>query len=260
MHEREIYPNAPISLVIAEIRHPVMGEISTAELSGFKSALDSLFPVVRWEENMDFEFPSGRRTVERFPRFVSRDLHRSVTVQSEAVVVESTVYEGWEDFRNLVETVIRAHHRVKPLEGLDRIGLRYIDEIRVPGEQDPIDWADWVDADLVGPRQIEKVLDAPIVQTQGTAITQVTPNISYTVRYGAAEGQAVVSKDNLVRPEEPSGKYFLLDLDGAWLPSRPSVPEFQIDKTCNTLDKLHQPIRSLFESLITDKLRDEVLR
>lgn len=260
MSRSEIYPNAPISLVVAEIRHPAMGDITGAELSSFKAAFSSTLPVMRWDEGVDLDVPTGLRRGFRFPRFVSRDLHRSVTLQPEALIVESMDYTGWEDFRQLIGTAIQAHDRVKPIEGVDRIGLRYIDEIRVPDVGERIDWMDWVTADLVGPKSIESVVGAPIKHSQGTAVVQVNPSISYTIRYGAAHGQAVVSSDSLIRTNETTGDYFLLDLDGAWLPPQRSVPEFDIDAVTRTLDELHQPIRTLFESLITQKLRDEVLR
>lgn len=260
MTQREIYQNAPISLVVAEIRHPVMSDMTSAQLSSLKTAFSPTLPIMRWDEGVDIDISTGGRRAFRFPRFASRDLHHSVTVQPKALIIESMVYTGWDDFREHVVTAMRAHDAVKPVEGIERIGLRYIDEIRVPDTHDSIEWADWVSDDLIGPKSIEGVLGAPIAQSQGTAIVQVNPSISYTVRYGAALGQAVVSTDNLVRADEMSGEYFLLDLDGAWLPSRRSVPEFDIDAVTATLDELHQPIGALFESLITDRLRDEVLR
>ncbi|MDN6534086.1 MAG: TIGR04255 family protein [Yaniella sp.] len=260
MTQREIYPNAPISLVVAEIRHPMLSDLTSAELGDLKSAFSLTLPILRWDEHVDIDIPTGSRRVFRFPRFASRDLHHSVTVRPDALIVESMVYTGWEDFRQHVVTAMQAHDAVKPLEGIERSGLRYIDEIRLSDAYDSIDWADWVADDLIGPKSVEGVLDAPIEQSQGTAIVQVSPSISYTVRYGAARGQAVVSTDNLVRADEMRGDYFLLDLDGAWLPPQRSVPEFDIDAVTETLDELHQPIGALFESLITERLRDEVLR
>lgn len=260
MTRGENYPNAPIALVVAEIRHPAIGEITGAELSNFKESFADTLPVMRWEEGFDFDLPSGDRRPFRFPRFVSRDLHRSVTLQPDAVIVETMGYTGWQDFRLLIESALQAHDRIKPLEGLDRVGLRYIDEIRVTDTQDVTNWSEWVSTDLVGPKSIEHVLDATIARSQSTAVVQVNQNISYTVRYGASNGQAVVSTNNLVRKAEDSGDYFLLDLDGGWVPERRSVPEFQVHSAMEILDDLHHPIGALFESLITDKLRDEVLR
>lgn len=260
MSKREIYPNAPISLVVAEIRHPILSEFTAVEIGAFKTALTSVLPVMRWERIVDVELPAGTQHVTNVPRFVSRDLHQSLQLQPGAMIIESTVYTGWTDFRQLIHEALQIQSRIKPFEGVDRLGLRYIDEIRIPNEVNEIKWSEWVHSDLLGPQHIEETLGAPITQSQGATITQISPSISYTTRYGADFGQAVVSTDNLVRSDESSGAYFLLDLDGAWVPPHRSVPEFDRATVLNIFDELHAPIASLFEALITEKLRNEVLR
>ena len=87
-----------------------------------------------------------------------------------------------------------------------------------------------------------------------------SPGITYTLRYGGGTGQAFTSSSNLKRRTEPSGSFFLIDIDGAWHPSEDLIPEFSVSKIADTLNHLHEPISAIFESLITDRLRNEVLR
>ena len=55
------------------------------------------------------------------------------------------------------------------------------------------------------------------------------------------------------------GPFFLLDIDSFWQPSEVS-PTLELNSVLGELDELHMPVREMFESLITEKLRKEVLR
>lgn len=260
MADREIYPHAPIALVVAEIRHPVRRKLSAAEVEAVGAVLRDALPILRVEQVVDVALPSGKQQVSHHPRFVSRSLHQSVTLRPDAVAVETTSYEGWEAFSALVATALHARNDIAPLDGVERIGLRYIDELRVPSEAGATNWSEWVAPELLGPQGLSSVLGAPIGESQGVAIVRTKPGLSYTVRYGIGDGQAVVSSPNLVRPAEGSGPFFLIDMDGAWQPVSRGIPEFDPLFVTDMLDALHVPIRSVFESLITEKLRQEVLR
>jgi uncharacterized protein (TIGR04255 family) len=52
---------------------------------------------------------------------------------------------------------------------------------------------------------------------------------------------------------------FKLDIDSFWRAAN-EVPEFTVDFVLDRADELHEPISDMFESLISDRLREEVLR
>ena len=63
-----------------------------------------------------------------------------------------------------------------------------------------------------------------------------------------------------VRCPLPSpGLLFKLDIDSFWQ-AVDEVPEFDVDPILNQADALHEPVRDVFEILITDRLREEMLR
>ena len=64
---------------------------------------------------------------------------------------------------------------------------------------------------------------------------------------------------DLKRSTPAPGPYFLLDIDSFWTPSD-DVPVFDEDKIVSVCDDLHSPVRDMFEGLITERLRQEVLR
>jgi uncharacterized protein (TIGR04255 family) len=79
------------------------------------------------------------------------------------------------------------------------------------------------------------------------------------VRYGPREGFAVAPGGPLQRATPAPGAFFLLDIDSFWVPTG-NVPQFTSASVGELCIDLHEPISRLFEHLITERLRSEVLR
>lgn len=261
----EIYPNAPIVLVACEIRHPSAPELSPREIRAFRAAFRERLPLFKPVESQTLEIVNGvpRSPVrETSPRFVSRDRTRAVTVARERVVIETTAYVGFDDLRASIEDAMNAVVEIRLPDGIERIGLRYIDEVRVPaGSDGGADWSEWVDQDVLGPSGRAEELGMKARDWQGLARFDAGKSHTLVVRYGPRTGFAVNPGEPLRRhpTEAAPGPFFLLDFDSFW-ESADDVPEFTTDGVVHRCDALHAPIRGLFETLITDRLRDEVLR
>jgi len=260
MAAHEVYPNAPIAMVVAEIRHPISELLSPAEWNNIKLALADAVPIIRAENLLEFDIQSGQQHMSKLTRFVSRDLHQSISFRTDAIVIESTDYHGWDAFRGMIGIALHARQDTAPVDGLERIGLRYMDEIRPPENLTNIDWADWVSPELLGPVSLPDRVEKPAVSRQGAMVLSSTPGATYTVRYGSGVGQAFASSPNLRRRTEPVGEFFLIDTDGAWQPVDQEIPEFSVQDVELILSDIHEPISLIFESLITERLRNEVLR
>ena len=269
MDQGEIYPNAPVVLTALEVRHPSAGSLSPAQQRDLKQFLRKELPILR---NAQVATVEGTLTlgsaqenplvrVEKFPKYFSRDNTTALSVRDSAFVIETTRYSGWEAFRNLVFWVINARFEVGEVDGVERVGLRYIDEIRVPDlvETGWNGWAPWVDSSLLGPAEVADRLGLIPKDWQGASVFSSAPDCSVVLRYGAREGYAVDPGGDLKRPTPTPGPFFLLDIDSFWTASD-GVPEFGVKELVDLSDQLHSPVRRLFESLIRDKLRAEVLR
>ena len=144
------------------------------------------------------------------------------------------------------------------MAGVERAGLRYINEVRVPTDGD-IDWAEWMHPSLLGPRSNTKI-EPPLGQWQGVGIYGSQPGQMLVFRYGPREGFAIDPSSDLRRVRRTDGgPFFLIDIDSFWTPAD-AVPEYERDMLMAQCDELHEPIRTLFEGIITDRLRDEVFR
>ncbi|WP_419923631.1 TIGR04255 family protein [Candidatus Poriferisocius sp.] len=261
------FPNPPLVLTVLEIRYPEIADgLGDSERAGLKSALNEYLPLMESQIEEQFAVAVGASapaSVQRrmFPRFGTRDRTTALLVKQDALVLETTAYAGWEEhFRPLVSEAIVALERVSRPDGVLRVGLRYIDEIRVPGiESAPGDWRGYIDKHLLAGAAPEFIPEhmRPSVW-QGVAQYQTTAGSTLVVRYGPQEGYAV-DPQIPTRRKNPSrsGLFFLLDSDSFWL-GEEQVPEFNADWILERCDLLHAPVREFFQIAVTDKLRDEV--
>jgi len=258
---REIYPSAPVVLVALEVRHPMVEPMSAAAIARAKKILRGATPLQEAQTIAGFAItPDGpaAQPTETAHRFSSRNRSTAVTFRSGAVVVETTHYGQYEDLREVIELALRARDVAGQVDGVLRVGLRYIDEIRVPGDTDPLGWEEWVNPSLLGPAPLAAAHGLTPAQWQGLAVFNGASDAQLVLRYGPSEGYAVDPGGQLRRPAPAPGPFFLMDIDNYWAPD--AVPDFDVAALLQRCDDLHRPVRALFESLITEKLREEVLR
>jgi uncharacterized protein (TIGR04255 family) len=262
--EREIYSNAPVVLVALEVRHPNTGSLSQNQQRSIKSALASDLPIhgtgqLTKLEGVFSETSTPSLSIESFPKYFSRDKTISASFRETAIVLETTRYLGWDRLSALAIRTLEARIAAGGVDGVERLGIRFVNEIRVPSPAET-DWADWLDVGLLGPTEVVAKLNLPIARSEGLMLFNPKPEFSVVLRYGLAEGYAVDPGGDLKRPTSHTpGPFFLVDIDSFWTPSD-EIPEFNIDQLMDTADALHTPIDELFEGLITHRLRDEVLR
>lgn len=260
MNEHEVYPTAPVVLVALEVRHPEAEPLEALERRSIKSHLGKRAPLLKSAQSFTVPLGGGapaETAMEEFPRYVNRDSTLGVSFRQGALAIESTDYVGWEDFMAVITLTFEARQRVAPVDGVERVGIRYINEIRVPDGREG-DWSDWIHSSLLSPETTPPI-DLPLAQWQGVKIYGKQPGRALVLRYGPQSGSAVQGNGEMKLRTESSGPYFLLDMDSYWVPED-GTPEFNSDTLGRICDELHTPIRTLFEGLVTPKLRDEVLR
>ncbi len=260
--EREIYPNAPLEFVVCELRYPLAPALGDdALLPRLHRAFRDWLPIVEAGVETTLVFGSGPAAppaATRQFRFMNRDRTLSVLVTPTLVSVESTDYSRYEDLRVFVSRAIDALNQIDArIVGLTRIGLRYIDEVRVSAQAE-VAWGDYIDEKLSAPLSLTLSGHRPAL-TQGTAQFELGAARHVVMRYGAQVGQAVGNIPLRRRRADHLGAFFLIDIDSYWADEDPSV-EFKPDAALQICDDLHGPVRQLFEASITERLRNEELR
>ena len=263
------YPSAPLALAVIEIRHPTTGYLSRGDVAALKQALIKVTPLQKEESVTEFQvviqpnagMGNGNTTNKTNHRFLTRDRQTSITFGADMIVVETTAYRGWTSLKNLADAAINARQKSSPVDGVERVGIRFIDEIRAPVDVNFPKWDGWVSDSLLAPDLGNDQL-RPLQQQSVVQYALASSSDTLTLRYGAVDGPpVVVAGPNLVRANVPvPGPFFLLDTDVAWAPAPGQpVPELDSGSVMDTVDRLHEPVSWLFEELITEKLRKEVL-
>lgn len=263
------FESPPLALAVLEIRYPALtdGVYRKAHLR-LREDLRDDFPLVEYITENEVEVavggPVGASSVinrRTYPRFTTRDRTSACVVKDAALVVETTTYAGWElSFRPLIDRVISAFRKNVTPDGVNRIGLRYIDEIRVPEINTvPGDWRDYIAANLLAATDPSFVPESLTPTTwQGLVQYGTASDSTLTVRYGPQDGYAVNPQGSTRRNSPPPpGPFFLLDSDSFWQASD-LVPEFDAGWVLEMCDSLHKPTREFFRIAATDKLRSEV--
>jgi uncharacterized protein (TIGR04255 family) len=183
----------------------------------------------------------------------------AVVVQDATAVLETTVYEGYEKFRPIVELVVQTISDLLNPDGVNRVGLRYIDEIRIPSiDNSPGDWEGFIDPHLLAAVEPNFLPEGVTAQMwQGIVTYSTGDSQSLTLRYGPGNGYAVNPQADGAKRHNPvpPGPFFLLDSDSAWTASE-SVPEFSTATVMSIVDDLHRPVSAMFRAACTDRLRE----
>ena len=262
MNTKVRYNAAPLVLALLEVRHPLASLGTDASLSALRESLRGTLPIYDPQSVSEMELnfvpgqdPAGRTRQTEIHVFRSRDKRTSLTIGPRSFSLETSAYDGWAKFRDLLGVALTSRTAASEIDGVERVGLRYIDEIRIPGAPGVSpSWGDWLHASVVAPNPSELKLE--VLQQQ--CVIQYRPEDpedTLTLRYGAVNGPPAVNGP--IRTEVPDdGHYFLLDTDAAWTPG--TVPQYAPDELLSVADRIHDCTQELFESVLTDRLRREV--
>lgn len=270
------YPNAPLALATFEVRFPdELGPVlrpgllrTFRELLGEEWVTEQVTQSGAFAINLGAGPNAGEPTFAQqafppVPRFTVRDRTAAVMVGGGRLTVETTRYAGWSHFSAILRDAVRAASETVRPNGVTRVGLRYINEVRAENVQDVSSWGRWLSPGLLPPVMEEMVHSGwrPTGWT-GLAQYQMEEDQFLLIRYGPqaeTPGFAVPQTALLRRPDFPSpSAFFLVDLDASWQPA--SVPEWQDQNILASCETLHESIEFVFDQLVTDALVTDVFQ
>ncbi len=255
-------PNAPLVLAVLEAKYP---ELTPAQAHASRPTVreavrDALPLMENISENLITFGPEGPLPTQTrtFPRFTTRDRTTALAITSHAAVVETTDYDGFRKFHQLIKLTMKAVEDGVSPDGILRVGLRYIDEIRVPTVTELAgDWTGYIDDHLLAAVASDFLAKTELEPKAWQGLVQYAtgPDQVLQVRYGPQEGYAYDPKGPTRRknPARP-GPFFLLDSDSWWEPSD-EVPPFTAEEISDACTRLHPPLRHIFNVVSQDRLR-----
>jgi uncharacterized protein (TIGR04255 family) len=144
----------------------------------------------------------------------------------------------------MTEAVLAAKETFK-IDVQQRIGLRYVNEIRHPEVMKPSDWRRFMNPTLLGSLSDNAI--APSVESSIQELRLAASDGSLVVRHGAAQGTTVAPEPGT---PVPTGEFYLLDLDAFDEKGR----ELDVEALDKFMKGYNRTIYSLFRWGMNDQL------
>lgn len=260
--KREVFPSSPLALVAAEIRFTDSPRLRQAEtLDAIAVAVESLLPVhTQAEGGMNVQIINGQPQMQVVTGRVMKNVDSTVamSVFPDRLSLETTAYTEYSAFKDNVVACAEALVAAGVTPAVQRVGLRYVDEIRVPDTKvaDARQWSDWIDRRLVDHLQLGPDA-APVVRAEGFISYDLGDRKGLNFRFAALPVGAVVVTNNLVRkPFTENVPFFVLDFDGYQDFAGPKATLLNTDVVAMSLDAVHGPAGETFQNAITDQARE----
>jgi uncharacterized protein (TIGR04255 family) len=243
----EYLPGAPLELAVwqlqlAEFAAVQSPEVGTALAETLASDGDGSFQLTRLASSTIVLGPAQLQQPEQ-PEPDGWQLRRGqlvVNVNRGAISIETTAYEGWVKFRRAIELLCAGLvTAVGDMPGEQRLGLRYVDRIALPGVQRPADWKDLLAPWLSAVMAHEQLGDA-VLATAGQVELHVDDDSQSTLRHRAFPDY-----------ERRGRQTVMLDFDTF----RQGYRRFEVASILDVSDRFNDVTHRLFEASLTPELR-----
>lgn len=247
LHEH--LPSAPLELAVWQLQFAEPAAVHDPAIgTGIATALADdgagSFQLTRLTSQTIFSFAPGQPPqAPEQPEPDGWQLRRAqlvVNVTRSYVSVETTAYEGWAQFRQTVGLLCRGLTEMAgELPGEQRLGLRYVDRITLPGVQQPADWKGLIAPWLAATFSHEQLGEA-VLATAGQIELRVDDDAQATLRHRAFPDF-----------ERRGRQTMMLDFDTF----RQGYRIFDADSVLEASDRFNDVTHRLFEASITPELR-----
>lgn len=257
---REVFSNPPVVLVAAEVRYTDAPRLRRQEtLDAVAIALESRFPFTEalTGANLAEQGPGLPPRLEPRHGVICRDADstESLTVTPASLIYETTRYGGFESVQAAIGQGCRALVGSDVRPGVKRVGLRYINEVRVP---DPVAdvraWSTWIDSSLLGPLAVAPD-HVPSRGIQGAVAFDLGGQGGLNFQYAAFGQGASTVPGHLRREPFQPGPFFGLDLDGFYEAREETTAHLDPAVVADILGALHGPIGAAFRRSLTGDAR-----
>lgn len=250
--ERIVFQRPPLVVALCQVRFPpVLGVTEPSYVHPFQRALKPEYPILTPTTKVELQVelapePSvERRTLSPEWRFTDRKQTWTVVLTSGFMALETRQYTHFDEFIQRMQRVLTALvEHIQPA-AVARIGLRYINEIRMP-DASPVTA---IRQELLGPLSHLELREHATLAVQELRL-QFPDDESIHIRHGLMpEGTTVEPRP---REQMPIGPFYLLDFDVFRTFPPDDLLGMDIEAIGNHISAYHDAIDRLFRWSITD--------
>ena len=236
---REKYPNSKLVNVSFEIRFFPLLEIDL-NIVQFQAKIRESLPNYRIEKAFASTYDLGKVQEMTVHIFDSEVQELSLRITNSNFIFQTKKYETFEIFKKKIEEYTnKFFSQFKSIKEIIFIGLRYTNDFEFKGENFNLNkFIEYFNLGL----DSAKIISNNINNFRLEQTYQIEDS-----KFKLFSGLQTDTKYNKI--------FFTIDLD-----SNMSNKKIDIDKLGNWLNIHHKNIKKEFESIITEKLRDEILR
>ena len=259
---REVFANAPLALVAAEIRFTDAARLRQQQTKDDVTiALENRFPFAEQLQGSQITLnvtPGGAPPqIQERVGVVLRNAKstETLTILSGSLIYETTAYAHFDALLEAVTATCDALEAAQVRPALQRIGLRYVDEVLVPEPiTDVRQWAKWIDGHLVSQLALGPE-GYPATAMQSASTYDLRDGKGLNFRCAALNQGPVVVPQFLKRPAIQSGPFFVLDFDGFHDYTGQEAVPLSSKVVLEALSSVHVPCGTAFQRSITDDAR-----
>jgi len=261
MHpDREHFAVPPVALVTAELRFTDSPRLRQQDtLDAIAIACEHRFPIAEPITGMAVE-PTGLGAA---PQLVARqsvvlrnaESTEALTLTSNSLTYEITAYRDFDDLVGVVNDACRTLITAGVAPALTRVGLRYINEVRVREPMSEVRaWSDWIAPGVLGTLSVAPE-GVPVRALQAAVSFDLGNGGGLQIGYAAVPQGSVVNHRFLKRPPFEPGPFFGMDFDGFCEFSVDPAKFLDPDLVARVLRGVHGPISEAFQRSLTDNSR-----
>ncbi len=252
---RVVFETPPLRLALCQIRFPRLLTVANPpDVAPFQRAIKAEYPILPPGPTLEFGVALGPgANLKPTPpvtewRFTDRQQAWTVVLTQEFIAIETRRYDRFEDFLGRLRRLLTSLGQHLEPDAVTRIGLRYVNEIRV----DELPWSEVVRRELLGPVAVPELSDLVRQSVQEIVLrSRGDDSQGVTLRHGVLPDGSTVAP--LPGQEPPGGPFYLLDIDVARTFSIPNLPMMDPDEICQGVSEYHRVIKRVFHWALRDE-------
>jgi uncharacterized protein (TIGR04255 family) len=243
------YARSPLKLVVSQVRFPILLRfLEPGFVADFQEAMASSYPQVGREQQVTFQLSPegmGPGPTETLFRFSDRSSGWAVILGEASLTLEARAYSDVDELVKRFEQMTLVASETLGVRRRTRLGLRYVNEFRLPEATTLAAWKDYFRPEFLG---FAGALFGESVNRMAQDVQLTRPDGRLAIRHGLLQGTTVVPPR--LTEGLPTEPFYLLDLDY----SDEREVELEVPATLKQLREFNVFIYRFFRWTLSERL------